>query len=163
MLNTSDRTFALFDPVPSVSQKPRPGISAAPRLSLSDLNRFGGATWVQSLECLQNTKTHAERPNSSSSSRPVRAVFYLRTGPRVQGAGLQLCRYFHDNGPVTGEEARFQPGRTFCNFSICVLSCARWKRDCILYAPDTRPAISGHLADSCRLGPASLTVVERYS
>ena len=47
MLNTTDRTVALPASVSSVSQRPRPGISAAPRLTLSDLNRFRGANSVQ--------------------------------------------------------------------------------------------------------------------
>ncbi len=159
----SARNMSLSTSVPSISQKPRPGISAAPRLSLSDLNRFGGATWVQSLKCLQNAKTRAERRNPWSCCRVWPALLYLRLRSRGQGAGSQLCRCFHDNGPVMPVEARFQPGRTFCSFPICMLSCARWKRDCILHAPDTRPAHSGDLAVSCRLGQESLAVVERYS
>ena len=94
MLNTSDRTFALFDPVPSVSQKPQPGISAAPRLSLSDLNRFGGATWVRSLKCLQNAKTHAEGRDSSSRCRLEPTLLYLRLGPGGKNIWLATVPIF---------------------------------------------------------------------
>ena len=100
MLHTSDRTFALLDSVANISQGPRPGISAAPRLSLSDLNRFGGATSVQTLQGLQIVKTASARTMSRLAVRLGDAISYLGVARFRPLHDAKLCRLIHHTRAV---------------------------------------------------------------
>lgn len=116
----SDRNMSLPTSVPSVSQKPRPGISAAPRLPLSDLNRFGGAMWVQSLKCLQNGKTRAEGRNPWSCCRVWPALLYLRLRSRGQRTARNCADVFTTTDQLCLSRRDFSPAAHFVTFqSAC--------------------------------------------